>query len=163
MTELILSWTILSSWFYLTDYCILKIKEMKRGENIIAGVMITIGLSVLTISGSAQTQPAGTTRTQLQRQDLSVSGREVVQVRVDIEPGVVFPRHKHPGEEVIYVLEGVLEYQVEGSAPLTLKAGDVLFIPYGKIHTVKNVGSVRGAELATYIVEEGNPLVTIVP
>ena len=101
---------------------------------------------------------AGVRRTDLQRHDLSAPGREVVQVRVDIDPGAVAPRHKHPGEEIIYVLEGSLEYQVEGRSPVTLKAGEVLFIPAGAIHSAKNVGSGNGAELATYVVEKGKPL-----
>jgi quercetin dioxygenase-like cupin family protein len=45
---------------------------------------------------------------------------------------------------------------------VTLKAGDVLFIPAGTIHTAKNVGSGKGAELATYVVEKGKPLLTLV-
>jgi quercetin dioxygenase-like cupin family protein len=110
----------------------------------------------------AQGQQPGTKRTDLQRHDLSVPGREAIQVRVDIGPGEVAPRHTHPGEEIIYVLEGTLEYEVEGKAPVTLKAGDVLFIPYGAIHSAKNVGSVNAAELATYVVEIGKPLVTLV-
>ena len=58
--------------------------------------------------------------------------------------------------------EGSLEYQVEGKAPVTLKAGEVLFIPAGTIHAAKNVGKGNGAELATYIVEKGKPLVVMV-
>lgn len=109
-----------------------------------------------------QAQQAGTKRTDLQRQDLSIPGREAIQVRVDIGPGEMAPSHTHPGEEIIYVLEGTLEYQVEGKPPVTLKAGDVLFIPYQTIHSAKNVGSVNAAELATYIVEKGKPLLTLV-
>jgi copper chaperone CopZ len=33
---------------------------------------------------------------------------------VDISPEAPAFKHKHPGEEIIYVLEGSLEYQVEG-------------------------------------------------
>src|SRR5260370_29574018 len=88
---------------------------------------------------------SGTKRTDLQRHDLSAPGREVVQVRVDFDPGYVAPGHTHPGEEIIYVLEGRLEYQIEGKPPATYKAGDVLFIPAGTIHTAKNVGSGNGA------------------
>ena len=70
-------------------------------------------------------------------------------------------RHTHPGEEIIFVLEGApLEYQVEGKPPVTLKPGGVLFIPAGTIHAAKNVGSRKGAELATYVVEKGKPLST---
>ena len=73
-------------------------------------------------------------------------------------PGCVAPKHSHPGEEIVYVIEGLLEYQLEGRPPVTLKAGEVLFIPAGTIHSAKNVGSGNAAELATYIVEKGKPL-----
>ena len=110
----------------------------------------------------AEAQQPGIRRTELQRHDLSSPGREVVQVRVDFGPRVSFPRHRHPGEEIVNVLEGSLEYQVEGKAPVTLEAGDVLFIPAGIIHSVTNVGRGNGSELATYIVEKGKPLLTVV-
>jgi quercetin dioxygenase-like cupin family protein len=79
-------------------------------------------------------------------------------VRIDFKPGIAFGKHSHPGEEIIYVIEGLLEYQVEGKPPVTLKAGEVLFIPAGTIHAAKNVGKGNGAELATYVVEKGKPL-----
>ena len=120
-----------------------------------------IAVSVLA-PGSSQAQPSGIKRTDLQRHDLSAPGREAVQVRIDIEPGVAFGHHTHPGEEIIYVLEGTFEYQVEGKPPVTLKSGDVLFIPAGTSHAAKNVGNVTASELATYIVEKGKPLVTLV-
>ncbi|HUP12067.1 MAG TPA: cupin domain-containing protein [Niastella sp.] len=95
----------------------------------------------------------------MQRHDLSTPGKEAIQVRVDIAPGVLAPNHSHPGEEIIYVLEGTFVYEVEGEAPKTLKAGDVLFIPAGKVHSAKNIGTTNAAELATYIVEKSKPLV----
>ena len=101
---------------------------------------------------------AGVKRTDLQRQDLTAAGREMVQARIDIDPGALAPRHSHPGEEVIYVIEGVFEYQLDGKAPVILKAGDVLFIPAGAIHSARNIGKTNAAELATYIVEKGKPL-----
>ena len=110
----------------------------------------------------AQGQQNGVTRTDLQRHDISAPGREAIQVRVDLAPGVAFGKHTHHGEEVIYVLEGTLEYQIEDKPPVTLKAGDVLFIPAGTVHSARNPGSVTGSELATYIVEKGKPLVTLV-
>jgi quercetin dioxygenase-like cupin family protein len=126
-----------------------------------------IALAVLIVANSlalhvALSQQQGIKRTDLQRHDLSVPGREVVQVRVELAPGVSFPKHTHPGEEIIYVLEGTWEYTVEGKPPVTLKAGEVLFIPAGTIHSAKNVGSGNGAELATYVVEKGKPLLTLV-
>jgi quercetin dioxygenase-like cupin family protein len=108
-----------------------------------------------------QAQQAGIQRTNLQRHDLSAPGREVIQVRVDFAPGSAFPRHTHPGEEIIYVIAGSLEYEIDGK-PVKVKAGDVLFVPAGTVHAAKNVGGDNGAELATYIVEKGKPLVALV-
>jgi len=107
----------------------------------------------------ARAQQPGTKRTDLQRHDLSAPGREVVQVRVDFDPGYAAPMHTHPGEEIIYVIEGTLEYEI-GGKKTTVKAGDVLFVPAGTPHTAKNVGTTNGAELATYVVEKGKPLLT---
>lgn len=102
--------------------------------------------------------PEGVTRTDLQRHDLSIAGRETVQARIDIAPGAVAPWHRHPGEEIIYIIEGTLEYQLEGQAPITVKTGDVLFVPAGIAHMARNRTTVNGAELATYIVEKCRPL-----
>jgi quercetin dioxygenase-like cupin family protein len=131
-----------------------------RKMQIMALAALIVGI-VLAPHGARAQQP-GIKRTDLQRHDLSVPGREAVQVRVDLPPGVAFGKHTHPGEEIIYVLEGSLEYQIEGKPPITLKAGDVLFIPAGTIHAARNVGSGTGSELATYIVEKGKPLLTLV-
>ena len=119
-----------------------------------------LATNLLTLPAAAQ--PAGVTRTDLQRHDLSAPGREAVQVRVDLAPGVAFGRHTHPGEEIIYVLAGSIEYDVDGKPPVTLKAGDVLFISAGTVHAAKNVGTVPASELATYIVEKDKPLLTLV-
>ena len=127
---------------------------------IIAAALLIVGSGL--VLNLAQAQQPGIKRTDLQRHDLSVPGREVVQVRVELAPGVSFPKHTHPGEEIIYVLEGTLEYAVEGQPPVTLKADDVLFIPAGTPHAAKNVGRGNAAELATYIVERGKPLLTLV-
>jgi quercetin dioxygenase-like cupin family protein len=50
---------------------------------------------------------------------------------------------------------------LEGKPPVILEAGGVLFIPAGTIHSARIVGTGRGAELATYVVEKGKPLLTL--
>ena len=132
---------------------------MKTTRTVAVAAMI-VG-SVLAAHAARAQQP-GIKRTDLQRHDLGVPGREVVQARIDFDPGAAFPRHTHPGEEIIYVLEGSLEYEVEGRTPMTLNAGDVLLIPAGTIHAAKNVGSGNAKELATYVVEKGKPLLVFV-
>ena len=111
----------------------------------------------------AQAQKPQIGRTELTRRDLGDSVREVIQTRVDFAPGAAFPKHSHPGVEVAYVLEGSLEYELDGKPPLTLNAGNSLFIPAGTIHSAKNVGSGNASELATYVVEKTKPLVVIAP
>ena len=120
-------------------------------------------IAASTLAPLASAQVAGIQRTDLQRHDLSVPGYEAVQARIDIAPGVIAPKHKHPGAEIIYVLEGSLQYQLEGQPPVTLKAGDVLFVPAETVHWARNVGSTNAAELATYVVEKGKPLLVLAP
>jgi len=127
-----------------------------KGIRIVGVAMAIAGMSV-----AVAQQQVGARRTDLQRHDLSAPGREVIQVRVEFDPGYVAPRHMHPGEEIIYVIEGTLEYQIDGKSS-TVKAGDVLFVPSGAVHSAKNIGSSNGAELATYVVEKGKPLITLV-
>lgn len=102
-----------------------------------------------------------TTRVDLQRHDLSSPGREVLQARVDFNPGVFAPMHTHPGEEIIYVLKGELEYEVKGQRPVVLRPGDVLFVPAGAPHSARNVGRGEASELATYVLEKGKPLLVL--
>ncbi|MGH2666507.1 cupin domain-containing protein [Flavobacterium sp.] len=123
--------------------------------------MSLFGFAALTFTGSAMAQQSGVHRTELQRHDLSIPGREAVQVIVALDPGTKVGFHSHPGEEIIYVTEGILEYTIEGKPPITLKVGDVLFIPAGTYHAAVNKGNVIGAELATYIVDKSKPILVM--
>ena len=132
-----------------------------KTERILAAAMLIAGCALAL--PQAQAQQAGIARTELGRHDLGDAVREVAQVRVDFSPGAAFPRHSHPGVEVAYVLEGTLEYRLEGSPPVTLKAGDSLFIPAGTVHAARNAGSGNAVELATYVIDKGRPSVVIAP
>jgi quercetin dioxygenase-like cupin family protein len=112
-------------------------------------------------AGGRVQQAPGLWRTDLQQHDLSVPGREVIQQRVDIGPEATPIKHTHPGEEMIYILEGSLEYQIESQQTRTCNAGDAMTVPAGAIHAVRNVGSGNAAELATYVVEKGKPVIML--
>jgi quercetin dioxygenase-like cupin family protein len=86
----------------------------------------------------------------------------VIQNRVDLGPEAPVIRHKHPGEEIIYVLEGTLEYTLDGEEPRAYSAGEVLMVPAETVHSVRNVGEGNAQELATYVVEKGKPFLVIV-
>jgi quercetin dioxygenase-like cupin family protein len=111
---------------------------------------------------TAVQQAPGLWRTDLQQDDLSVPGRQVIQNRVELGPEAPAVRHWHPGEEVIYVLEGSLEYSIDGEPPRTYDAGEALIVPAERIHSVRNVGSGNAAELATYIIEKDKPFLVVV-
>lgn len=80
-------------------------------------------------------------------------------MRVDFAPGAASGKHMRYGAEVAYVIVGQLEYRIEGQPATTLIAGESLFIPAGAVHDARNTGTGPAAELATYFVEKGKPLV----
>ena len=124
----------------------------------IAAALAALLTSTSVMAGDAQT---GIKRHEALRHDLDTAGREAVQVRVDFAPGTTFGMHTHPGVEIAYVLEGTLQYSFEGKPPVTLKAGQSLYIPAGEAHAAHNPGQVQAAELATYLVEKGKPIVAL--
>ncbi len=59
---------------------------------------------------------------------------------VEFDPGVGTVNTGHEGEEVIYVLEGCLRVELEGSAPVELAQGDVYIYPATVPHTISAAG-----------------------
>src|SRR5205809_7897536 len=74
-------------------------------------------------------------RTELQHQPSSIPGREIVQVLTEIPAGVESGWHRHPGEEVGYIIAGTA-------------------------HNALDLGPDTGLMLSTYIVEVDQPLAT---
>ena len=105
--------------------------------------------------------PAGIIRTEVQRSASSIPGREIVQVLTKIPPGVESGWHIHPGEEVGYIIAGTIEMKVEGQPTRTLQAGDGFLIPPRTPHSAYDIGPEVGLMLSTYIVDVGEPLVTL--
>jgi quercetin dioxygenase-like cupin family protein len=140
-----------------------SIRPSARVAMALLGMVVALAAARGEISPSAggSARSPLVSRVDLQRHDLSIPGHEALQVRVDFEPGAIAPRHSHPGEEIIYVLKGTIEYRVDGKPPARLKAGEVLFVPAGVIHAATNLGDDIASELATYIVEKGKPLVVL--
>ncbi len=116
-------------------------------------------------SPGAKTQDnifAGITRTEtLPPCELSLPGREISQSVVELPPGTSAPRHFHPGEEIIYVVQGTWEYDLDGQPPVIVKTGQSFLTPYGVVHGVRNVGSDTAIRLSTWVAEKGKPLTTL--
>jgi len=133
--------------------------ETKKQKTWVIIAIIVLGIIAFLVPNQIAAQ--GVKRVDLQKHDLSTPGIEMVQARIDFDGHSAFGKHSHPGEEVIYVVEGLLEYQIEGEKPVTLKAGEVLFIPAGVVHSAKNNTNAKASELATYIVEKGKPILVM--
>ncbi|WP_229429172.1 cupin domain-containing protein [Massilia sp. ST3] len=139
----------------------MKAVDMKTmrtlGLRVLAGLALATGAAAPALAQKLDANGIG--RTEAVRHDFD-GGREAIQVRVDFGPGAAFPKHSHPGVEIAYVLEGTVEYELEGK-PVVLKAGEALYIPAGAVHSARNPGQGKAAELATYLVEKGKPIVVL--
>ena len=102
-------------------------------------------------------------RTELQHEQSSIPGREIVQVLTEIPAGVESGWHIHPGEEVGYILAGTVQMMIQGQPTLTLRAGDPFLMPPRTPHNALDLGPETGMMLSTYIVETGQPLATLLP
>jgi quercetin dioxygenase-like cupin family protein len=111
---------------------------------------------------SAQSAPpaatAGVTRKILSQTDGPVPGYVTLLVEATIEAGVPVARHKHPGIESTYVMEGGFELPIEGQPTRALKAGDSFQVPAETPHAGGKAGDAKSRVLITYVVEKGKPL-----
>ena len=101
-------------------------------------------------------------RREIQRAQLSIAGREVVQVETLIPAGVASGWHIHPGEEVGYIVEGQVEMMVQGRATVVLQPGQGFLIPPRVPHNARDLGPETGRMLSTYLVETGQQIATFV-
>ena len=97
--------------------------------------------------------------TELQRRALSDIGRDGVEMMIEIPAGVATARHSHPGDDFGYVAEGTIVLQVDGNAPLTVKAGETFFTARGRVHNARNLGKTTARVVDTYIIDKGQPVV----
>lgn len=86
----------------------------------------------------------------------SDDGLEVIVSDVVIPANATVPRHYHPGEEFVYVLEGSAVHVEEGQPDRVLKAGDSYAIPPRAIHAPR--GGPHGARAVVFRVHvKGEP------
>jgi quercetin dioxygenase-like cupin family protein len=57
-----------------------------------------------------------------------VVGKDVMVARVLLKKGANVPLHHHHNEQITYILEGALEFLIEGER-IVVRAGEVLCIP----------------------------------
>lgn len=100
-----------------------------------------------TAAQRADWPPAGSN--QMLREPVSVGeGLEVIISDVVIPPNAPVPRHYHPGEEFLYVLDGSAVHVEEGKPDRILKAGDAYVIPPRAVHAPR--GGPDGARAVVF-------------
>ncbi|MEZ5893995.1 MAG: cupin domain-containing protein [Parvularculaceae bacterium] len=73
---------------------------------------------------------------------------------VVVPPNGALPRHFHPGEELVYIIDGSSVYVEDGKPDLLLKTGDVYAIPPRTVHAPR--GGPEGARaISIRIIREG--------
>lgn len=105
-------------------------------------------------------EPPQVKRNIVMKEDTNVAGREGVMAYVDFPPGAAEPLHTHPADAYFFVLEGTLSQEIEGKPTVTLKAGDVVHVPQGKIHRATNTGSTPAKIAVVFFAEKDKPLTT---
>ena len=85
---------------------------------------------------------------------------EVIVSRVLIPPHTTLPKHWHPGEEFVYVLQGSAVLWQKDKQDITLAKGDLLRIPLKQIHTA-TAGQDGATALVFRVHEKGKPARTL--
>jgi quercetin dioxygenase-like cupin family protein len=93
---------------------------------------------------------------QLMTRDLAGSaGKEVLMITVEYLKGGASLPHRHNAQVFVYVLEGVVRMQVQGSAAVTLGPGETFYEGPDDIHTISaNASRTKSARILVFIVKD---------
>ena len=128
----------------------------------VAFVAVVACLLGVALDRTAFAQQSGITRTVLGRIDVPQGPQyEGVMAIAEIAAGASSGKHRHPGVELAYVLEGSMTVEHSDGTSKTYKAGDSF--QHSDVHNAKNTSKVPVKILAVYIVEKGKPMAEPVP
>ena len=100
---------------------------------------------------------------QLMTKDLAgAAGKEVLMVTVEYLAGGASLPHRHNAQVFVYVLEGKVRMQVQGSAAVTLGPGETFYESPDDIHTISaNASRTKSARILVFIIKDkGAPVST---
>jgi quercetin dioxygenase-like cupin family protein len=86
-------------------------------------------------------------------------GKEVLMLTVTYQPGSASLPHRHDAQVFVYVLEGEMTMQVDGSAPVTLHPGQTFYEGRDDIHRVSaNASKTKPAKILVLMIKDkGKP------
>jgi len=83
----------------------------------------------------------------------AVSGDKTMMTFFEFEPNAVIPSHKHPHEQITYIIEGKMEFTIEGET-MILKEGEGVVIPSNQEHSARGMDESTKAVDAWYPIRE---------
>jgi quercetin dioxygenase-like cupin family protein len=83
----------------------------------------------------------------------SVSGEKTMMTFFEFGPDSVIPPHRHPHEQITYIMEGEMEFSIEGETRV-LKKGDGVVIPSNREHGARVLAGPARAVDAWYPIRE---------
>ena len=93
-------------------------------------------------------------------------GAEVKTVVADLAPGSAgFPPHRHSGPSFYYMLEGELQFELEGQPPRVIRAGEAFWEPGGDVIHYSNANNrddMRCRYTVTMLDAPAQPMLTVV-
>ena len=118
--------------------------------------ILALALALAASAASAQVPAPALTRTVIDRAD--VPAGEAVQGKTEVPAGVSSGKHIHHGVELVYVIDGAIEFVVEGQPTRVLKAGDTVFIRREVPHEARGLGPGPTRLASSWIVDKDRPL-----
>jgi quercetin dioxygenase-like cupin family protein len=87
-------------------------------------------------------------------------GMEAILVEVTALPGAPSTAHRHPGFVLGYVLEGEMQFGINGGSQQIVKTGGTFFEPIGSLHSTGGSAKPDAAVrfLAFIVAPKGSPL-----
>ena len=125
----------------------------------IAGAAIAL-LPLLVCAADTGTRPAGIEGAELMSRDLTGDpGKEVLMLTVTYQGGSASLPHRHDAQVFVYVLEGEMTMQVDGSAPVTLHPGQTFYEGRDDIHRMSaNASKTAPARILVLMIKDkGKP------
>jgi quercetin dioxygenase-like cupin family protein len=125
----------------------------------IAAVAITLW-PLLVFAADSGAQPPAIEGAELMTRDLTGDpGKEVLMLTVTYQPGGASLPHRHDAQVFVYVLEGEMTMQVDGSAPVTLHSGQTFYEGRDDIHRVSaNASKTNPAKILVLMIKDkGKP------
>ena len=86
---------------------------------------------------------------------IGIPGKEVTLETVEYAPGARSPPHRHHAQVFVYVLEGTLRMQVQGSPTVTLAPGSTFYESPEDVHTVsENASQTQPAKFLVVMIKD---------